>query len=260
MSVPPGLPGDGGAGATAAGPLALVGSGEYLPGMEALDRLLLTGRPPVFVQLPIAAAPEGPATLAYWTALGQDHAQRVGATPVVLAARSRGDAEDAAVAGQVAGAGLIYLSGGDPVFLAETLRGTALARAVLGAWQAGAALAGCSAGAMALAADVPDIRRPHRPALPGLGLLPGVLVLPHFDRFLGRVPDLATRLFTAAGPLSHSTVIGIDEQTAAVHLDGGWTVHGRGQVWCVGPGGRTGYPPGGVPPLPTPVVPAAVAG
>ena len=41
------------------GPLALVGSGEYLPVMADVERMLLAGRPPRYVQIPTAAAPEG---------------------------------------------------------------------------------------------------------------------------------------------------------------------------------------------------------
>jgi hypothetical protein len=41
------------------GPLALVGSGEYLPSMLEIERALITGRPPRYVQIPTAAAPEG---------------------------------------------------------------------------------------------------------------------------------------------------------------------------------------------------------
>ena len=55
----------------APGPVALVGSGEYLPVMEHLERRLLEGRPPRFVQLATAAAPEGVESLAYWHELGR---------------------------------------------------------------------------------------------------------------------------------------------------------------------------------------------
>ena len=58
------------------GPVALVGSGEYLPVLEDVERLLLAGRPPRFVQLATAAAPEGPASLARWHALGRASAER----------------------------------------------------------------------------------------------------------------------------------------------------------------------------------------
>jgi hypothetical protein len=41
------------------GPLALVGSGEYLAVMAGVEGALIEGRPPRYVQLPTAAAPEG---------------------------------------------------------------------------------------------------------------------------------------------------------------------------------------------------------
>ena len=41
-----------------AGPLALIGSGEYLPVMLDIERDLIRGRPPRYVQIPTAAAPE----------------------------------------------------------------------------------------------------------------------------------------------------------------------------------------------------------
>ncbi|MCW2545185.1 MAG: hypothetical protein JWM40_2737, partial [Frankiales bacterium] len=41
------------------GPVALVGSGEYLPVMTEVEGLLIEGRPPKYVQIPTAAAPEG---------------------------------------------------------------------------------------------------------------------------------------------------------------------------------------------------------
>ena len=42
------------------GPIALVGSGEFLPVMEDVDRGLLAGRPPRAAFLPTAAGEEGP--------------------------------------------------------------------------------------------------------------------------------------------------------------------------------------------------------
>jgi hypothetical protein len=130
-----------------AGPIALVGSGEFLPAMEAVDAALLAGRPARAVFLPTAAGEEGPDRVAYWLRLGTDHYRRLGAEPVPLAVLDRRDADDEKLAAQVEGAGLIYLSGGNPGYLADTLRGTAVLDAILGAWRDGAALAGCSAGA-----------------------------------------------------------------------------------------------------------------
>src|ERR1700749_4873821 len=89
---------------------------------------------------------------------------------------TRDEAGSADLAALIDGAGLIYLSGGNPQFLARTLRGTRVWAAIEAAWRSGAALAGCSAGAIALTDWVPAVRTPAREpeAEPGLGVLPWV--------------------------------------------------------------------------------------
>ncbi len=157
--------------------------------------------------------------------------------------RNEADAQD--LAALIEGAGLIYLSGGNPSYLAATLRGTRVWQAVVAAWRSGSALAGCSAGAIALTGWVPWMRALDRDPDPGLGILPGLRVLPHFDRMLAWAPDLLARavLHSAAG----ATVIGIDEDTAIVDLTGvgrNWQVHGRQQAWVLEEQARHGYPAG----------------
>jgi cyanophycinase-like exopeptidase len=218
-------------------PLALVGSGEYLPVMADVERALLDGRAPRYVQLATAAAPEGDASLARWHELGRKQAERLGVEQVVVDVRTRDDADDPAMAALVEGAGLVYLSGGNPAFLAETLRDTAVWRAIVAAHEAGAALAGCSAGAMALTAWAPRMRDLVHPQQPtGLGLVPHVRVIPHFDKMLGWMPDVLRNalLHKPEG----TTLIGIDEDTALVGGPDGWEVHGRQSVWVLGAGSR----------------------
>src|SRR6202051_3507773 len=174
------------------GPVALVGSGEFLAVMEPVDAGLLEGRAPRAVVLPTAAAREGDARMSYWLELGRKHYEAMGVEPVLLDVRTREDAQDPATAARIVGAGLVYLSGGDPHHLAETLAGTALWRAIVAAWKEGAALAGCSAGAMALTSGGPDNLPPTRAAsrrvrehpgvANGLGLIGGLTVIPHFDQ------------------------------------------------------------------------------
>ena len=231
---------------TRPGPVALVGSGEYLPVMAEVEGRLLEGRPPRFVQLATAAAPEGPASLGRWHALGRASAERLGVQQVVVPVVDRISADDAALAGLVDGAGLVYLSGGNPPFLATTLRETRVWSAIEAAWRGGAALAGCSAGAMALTGQVPDIRHPFRDPVPGLGAVPQLSVLPHFDRFAGRLPDVV--LTRVSNPPPGVTAVGIDEDTALV---GGWRedpdeweVVGRQSVWVLTPHGREEHPAG----------------
>ncbi|MGN6679689.1 MAG: Type 1 glutamine amidotransferase-like domain-containing protein [Streptosporangiaceae bacterium] len=227
------------------GPLALVGSGEYLPVMTEVERLLIEGRPPRYVQLPTAAAPEGERSLRRWLDLGAAQAERLGVEQVPVVARDRAEADSEELVSKIAGAGLIYLSGGSPTFLAQTLRGTRVWEAIVQEWRAGAALAGCSAGAIALTSWVPAMRAPLRSPDPGLGVLPALRVLPHFDKMIAWVPDLLTRALMR--PPDGTAVLGIDEDTALVDLTGAghtWRVYGRQQVWTLADGARRGYPAG----------------
>ncbi len=213
--------------------------------MTDVEGLLLTGRPPRYAQLPTAAAPEGDHSLRRWLDLGAAQAKRLGVEQVPVVVRDRAEADSPGLAGLIDGAGLIYLSGGSPTCLAKTLRGTAVWAAILAAWRSGSALAGCSAGAMALTGWVPAMRALRREPDPGLGLLPGLRVLPHFDKMLGWVPDLLTRALLH--PPAGTTVLGIDEDTAIVDLSGAghiWQVHGRQQVWTIADGPRHGHPAG----------------
>jgi len=227
------------------GPVALVGSGEYLPVMETLEAGLIAGRPPRYVQLPTAAGMESPGSIARWTALGADQAARLGVEAVPVKALDRESAEDAANAKKIKGAGLIYLSGGNPAYLADTLRGTRVWAAIVEEWQKGAALAGCSAGAMALTGRVPNIRQPEAEPREGLGAVPNLWVLPHFDRLQEWAPQTAG--VVAAQVPAGMTLIGIDEETAIV-CDGNdlsrWVVHGRQSVWVSGPDGWTSFSAG----------------
>lgn len=227
------------------GPLSLVGSGEYLPVMAAVEGMLLAGRAPRYVQIPTAAAPEGERSLRRWLDLGAAQADRLGVEQVPVVARDRAEADAPELAALVDGAGLVYLSGGSPAFLAKTLRGTRLFAAVTAAWQSGTALAGCSAGAIALTGWVPSMRTLDREPDPGLGILPDLRVLPHFDKMLGWVPDLLTR--AVLRPPAGTTVVGIDEETAIVDMTGAgrdWQVHGRQRAWILADGKRRGFAAG----------------
>ena len=224
------------------GPLALVGSGEYLPQMTDLEGELLKGRPPRYVQLATASVPDGPAVLDRWHRLGVAQAERLGVEAVILEVGDREDANSAELASRVSGAGLIYLSGGDPGYLADTLRDTAVWAAIEQAWRDGAALAGCSAGAMALTSWVPSLRHPRDGGTPGIGLLPHLRVIPHFDAFAARLPDLITRFLIP--DVNSVTVLGVDEDTALVGGPNEWTVRGRQSAWRLTRDGREEFTSG----------------
>ena len=210
--------------------------------MAEIEAGLLLGRPPRYVQLATAAVPDGPSVVERWHRLGTAQAARLGVEPVVLAVNDREDAENPALAAQLEGAGLVYLSGGHPGYLADTLRDTAVWAAIVASWRGGAALAGCSAGAMALTSWVPSLRNPRKRGTVGLGLLPHLRVIPHFDAFAARIPDLVTRFLLPYDPTV--TVIGVDEDTALVGGPLEWRVQGRQSVWRLTRDGREQLPAG----------------
>ena len=149
------------------------------------------------------------------------------------------DAADLALADLVRGAGAIYFSGGNPTFLARTLAGSPVLAAIIDEWRAGASLAGCSAGAMALGGYVPNLRHPKSGGVSGFGVVPDIHVLPHFDRYSSWMPGFAAHLLT--GEAYH--VVGIDEDTALVAEPsdaGAWAFRpvGRQGAWLVTPQGH----------------------
>jgi cyanophycinase-like exopeptidase len=223
------------------GPVALVGSGEFLEVMVAVDAGLLAGRPPRAAFLPTAASLEGDERVAWWLELGRRHYRAMGIEAVPVPVLTRADADDPRLAALVEGVGLIYLSGGDPHHLAATLRGSLVWEAIVTEWGKGAALAGCSAGAMALSAGAPPDLGPggsHRPLAEeadgggGLALIGQLAVIPHFD-LLERVrPGIVERFSQWKPPTT--TLVGVDEETALVGGGERWQVQGGGAVWVFG--------------------------
>jgi cyanophycinase len=215
------------------GPVALVGAGEFLPGMAEFDRGLLeaTGRRrPRVAIVPTASWPDGDRVFRRWMDLGLEHFSALGAEVESVFARDRDDAGDDACLQAIGEADLVYLSGGKPGHLLRVLKETALGETLLAAHHRGAVIAGCSAGAMVLAGSQLEART--RLPLPwplrwhaGLGLVPGVTVLPHYDAW----PEPLTALVALQAPRG-GTLLGIDEETAIVGQHGAWQVYGRGRV------------------------------
>jgi cyanophycinase-like exopeptidase len=229
------------------GPIALVGSGEFLPQMVAVDRALLQGRAARAAFLPTAAGQEGEASVRRWLDLGTRHYEGMGVTPVPVPVLQRADAEDPDLVARVTEVGLVYLSGGNPGYLADTLRDSSMWHAIEAAWMGGAALAGCSAGAMALTASAPDVRSGRMAPKAGLALLAHLAVLPHFDRMHQWDPTATDRTVDAHPGLA---VVGIDEDTALVGGPHTWTVMGRGTVTVFVDGDRTVHGAGATVTLP----------
>ncbi len=97
------------------------------------------------------------------------------------------------------------------------------------------------------------------PSGEGLGVVPRVAVIPHFDQMERWRPG-AVEWFGAWQPQG-TTLVGIDEDTALVHDGGTWRVRGRQSVWVIEPGHRSRHAHGAEPAIDArPAAPAIVAG
>lgn len=231
------------------GPLALVGGDELKPGNEPHDELLVhaAGRGPAFVLA--TAAREHPEVAVSNAVAWFD---RLGLPVTELPARRKTDATSAENSERARSGRFFYLVGGDPGRVPKILAGTPLWNAIVAAWRDGAALAGSSAGAMALGewtlvrARMPGDER--RRYLPALGLVPRIAVIPHFDTFGHRW--VASSL--SAAPRPDIVLPGVDERSAAVWQGGTWRALGDGGVTVITTGGRHRFDAGseieGIPP------------
>jgi len=205
--------------------LALVGSGEYLPPMDPVDRQLMDrlGEAPSVVCLPTAAGQEGEERIRYWSDLGEQHFARLGAKVQSLPIIDRAGALETRWAERIAEANFVYLSGGRPDYLHRTLEGTPVWQAILDIHQRGGVVAGCSAGAMIMGARLLGF-----PGLqPAFGLIPGVVIVPHFDEipavFVKTVHYLAARDKTVVG-IEGNTALVVDQDRQEVLGNGGVTI------------------------------------
>jgi cyanophycinase len=233
------------------GLIALVGSGEYLPVMEQVDRHLLDslntdGRRPSVVCLPTAAGREGDASVHRWSNMGEEHFKKLGANVKALPIIDRASANLEEYASLLENADMIYFSGGNPGYLYETMKDTRAWNAAQRAWARGSVYAGCSAGAMILGKRMPSFRLMK--TQDGFGIFPAEYIIPHFDAFPAIWRPMVFAL--QKGLKDGQRMVGIDEDTALVGtLQGEWTVMGRSEVHVFTHEGKTAYRAGDAVPI-----------
>jgi cyanophycinase len=223
-----------------AGYILLEGGAEFGGRMADPDRraMALAGGPdaPISV-IPAAAAPDrnheraGRNGVQWFGSLG---ARQVAA----LSLTDRTSANSAEIAEALRRSRLIYLLGGFTHYLGQTLAGSASWQAIIDAYEAGAVVAGSSAGAMVLCSHYYDPAGGQ--VVAGLGLVPNACVLPHHNTF-GK--GWATRLRSL---LPASVLIGIDERTGMLDdaPGGAWQVYGQGAVTLYRSGQAQAHQPG----------------
>ena len=219
--------------------LLLEGGAEFGGRMADPDRRALElagGYDAALSILPTAAAPDhnhqraGQNGRRWFESLG---ARQVAVLPVI----DRASADFPENAAAIQNSRLVYLLGGFTHFLGQTLSGSRCSQAMNSAFQAGAVIAGSSAGAMVLCQYYyhPGNAR----VVEGLNFLPGTCFLPHHNTFgQGWAAQLAKLL--------RGALIGVDEQTGILNdgRDGAWNVYGKGAATIYRAGRPVIYQPG----------------
>ena len=223
-----------------AGYLLLEGGAEFggqmaEPDLRAME---LAGGPDALICIiPTAAAPDNNAQRAgnngvrWFRSLG---AKQVELLPLV----DKASANDPHIADRISQSRLIYMLGGFTGYLGETLKGSASWQAMLRAYEAGAVIAGSSAGAMVMCQYYFDPARGQ--VVEGLELVPNACVLPHHNTFGKAWAPRLSKL------LPDVVLLGIDERTGMLD-DGnegrkvGWRVYGQGTVTLYRRGQSTVY-------------------
>jgi cyanophycinase len=222
------------------GHILLEGGAEFGGRMVVPDRhaIRLAGGPDASISIiPAAAAPDnnhrqaGERAEAWFRKLGARQVQ-------VLPLTDPTSARKTAVSEALRNSSLIYILGGFPVYLADTLRGSPSWQAITQAVDNGGVLAGSSAGAMVLCEHYFD---PSEKAIkPGLNLIRNACVVPHHDTFgAGWIQHIEQEI-------PQAVLIGIDEETGMIREanQGAWQVYGGGDVSIYRRGGMETFSPG----------------
>lgn len=204
------------------GRIALVGGDEFRASCVDMDTALIAAsgveRPKTLI-IPTAAAQERPELAA---ANGARHFNALGADAAPLMALNARDANDEALTAAVDNAHIVYLTGGNPAYLLDALRGSLLLDRMLSALEGGAILAGSSAGAMVMG----QWMRFRGQWSAALGVVPKVVALPHHER-----SDPDGVLAELSGELPDgATALGIDGASGCIGGADGWRVLGGGAV------------------------------
>jgi cyanophycinase-like exopeptidase len=208
------------------GLLSLAGGSEYLPQMRAVDAWLL-GRltqPARVVCLATAAGTEGHDRIDYWDNLAIQHFSALGVSAEALPIWCRADAENPHLADRIRDANFVYLSGGKPYYLHQTLFETPVFEAILSVVEKGGVVAGCGAGAMVFGERIAS--SPLNWNLKtGFGLLPGHFIIPHYD-------EIPKFIKSGLPYVNRSlSLLGIESNTALICSTEGCRVMGEGNVF-----------------------------
>ena len=201
--------------------ILLVGGGEFQEECLAMDSYLvesLNKKHPLVAIIPTAAANQQPEKAAdngvrYFDSLG------VNANPILIL--NRAHAEDETYFSNIREVDLIYLTGGDPKHLLNTLYQTPFMPSITEAVSKGATLAGSSAGAMVLGSKMR-----YRSWMPAIGFISNTAVLPHHENTVPETVSSENQSELQSG----MEIIGIASATGVFLGGNGVKIKGKGKA------------------------------
>jgi cyanophycinase-like exopeptidase len=208
--------------------ILLVGGGEFQKGLENTDREIIriaqvsiqSSNPGKAIVLAVASSTRKAEEMAVEGSVWLSNQGAIFSEGISLV--DRNDCENPATATKVENAKLIYIVGGDPAYIVNALRQTAVFAAIQKARKNWAIVAASGNGAMALAEFL--YKEDGNEIVPGLNLIPGTCVIPYHGSKGRKWSKKLTEL------LPETNLLGIDEKAGMLGADGNWHVSGRGWV------------------------------
>ena len=218
------------------GPLAFVGGRPFSEGCTFDAGLLEHSGADEVLILPTAAAYEDPASLVESARRWFDS---LGVPARGLDVLSRTDALDGGNADAVRAASFVYLVGDNPMHLRSVFKDAPVWESLVEAWRGGSVLAAVGGASRVLCDPMVDPRGGAFAV--GLGLMPGMALIPHQDHWSREKAQRTLELAASDLP-----VAAVDDATALVRDgDGSWRVEGAGQAnvfLATRPAGLTALP------------------
>jgi cyanophycinase-like exopeptidase len=192
------------------GPLVLIGGEEFSSDTNPLNQALLraAAQPLPRAAIVPAAARDNPRKA---SRSGESALSKLGSRIEVVMIADPATANDPLASAPFETTDVIYLTDGSPLGAVEILAGSEALNRLCRAWDSGTVLALSGASAMALC----DLYWNGSSWDKGLGVLHGIVVLPHFEYVVGRFSAARLR----QGLPEAYTILGIDESTGVIIQD-----------------------------------------
>jgi cyanophycinase-like exopeptidase len=201
--------------------VVLIGGNEFAEESDALNKaiLRLAGKAAPRVLIVPVAATDNPRKAAR-SGVGHFNALRAASDAAMIT--DRGTADDPVASAPMETADVIYLTDGNPASVVEILGDSEALAKLRRALERGSVLAASGAAAMALC----DLYWDSGVWEKGLGVVKGIVVLPHYEFIAGRLSPDRLRQDLPSG----YTILGLDDSSGAI-IDGPQArAAGRGMV------------------------------